>query len=163
MKRLIMCVTAGCLWIGIATAQNTKKRVGSGRTTKTAAKQAAAPARSLDTTVNLTSSGAYQARAAATRLYIADPTIRTFNNRVFSGAHIDGEKAIIGIPKLQTGVAHGHILFYPTSSATLGTNTGSGTVGTGTSLGNVGTGERVIGVNGKNPYAGPGMYGTRFY
>jgi hypothetical protein len=159
MKKLIWCVGMVVFFAGTTEAQTKgKKKVR--MATKSVAAQTKTPA---NTEVSLTSIGSYAARGAgsAERLAIADPTINTFNTRVFTGARMDNERAIIGLPKIRTGLANGHILLYPTTSATSGTNTGSGTVGTGTSIGNVGTNEAGIGVNGKNPYAGPGIYGTR--
>lgn len=109
--------------------------------------------------LNSTNHQAYRTEVA-TNFYIADPTIQRFNSRAFNEGRGNG-RAIIGIPKIRTGVAHGHLLFYSTNSATPGTNTGTGTVGSGSSLGNVGTNGAGMGVNGKSPNAGPGIYGTR--
>ena len=98
--------------------------------------------------------------SAAGRLQIADPTIRTLNERANSrtAPEVEGS-GIIGMPKLAYGVANGHILFRSTDAPTSGTSMGSGSVGTGTNVGPVGTAGHAIGVNGKNPYAGPGIYG----
>jgi hypothetical protein len=54
-----------------------------------------------------------------------------------------------------------HIIFHNTTATNSGTATGSGAVGTGSSIGASGTSGATMGVNGKNPYAGPGIYGTR--
>ncbi|MDB5253461.1 MAG: hypothetical protein JWP27_2630 [Flaviaesturariibacter sp.] len=163
MKKLIWSVGLVFIFAGGAGAQARTKQKG-----RTAARSTARGAMVRDTVVALTSTVAYPARGAALPAQpaiadptIADPTINTFNNRVFMGARLDNERAIIGLPKIRTGIANGHILFYPTSAATSGTTTGSGVVGTGTSIGNGGMNEAGIGVNGKNPYAGPGIYGTR--
>jgi hypothetical protein len=116
------------------------------------------------TTTILNNTGAYSAynspAAAARRLQISDPTIRTLNDRAFSRTTptVEGS-GIIGMPKLAYGVANGHILFRSTDAPTSGTSMGSGSVGTGTNVGPVGTAGNAIGVNGKNPYAGPGIYG----
>lgn len=116
-----------------------------------------------NTTV-LTSSGTYNAYgssdAAAGRLQIADPVIKSLNVRAYSRTvpEVEGS-GIIGMPRLAYGVANGHILFRSTDAPTSGTSTGSGSVGTGTNVGPVGTAGHAIGVNGKNPYAGPGIYG----
>ncbi|MCW3072978.1 MAG: hypothetical protein JWP69_47 [Flaviaesturariibacter sp.] len=161
MKKLVCSFGILCLCFGTASAQKPSKKKGSNKPVETVSHaKRATPA---DTTFSLTSTSANNALAnrSNTGLYIADPTIQTFNTRVFANLIPDDEQAIIGIPKISTGIGHGRILFYPTTSSTAGTNTGSGTVGTGMSLGNVGTSGRSIGVNGKNPYAGPGIYGTR--
>lgn len=112
----------------------------------------------------LNSTGSYSANAspaaASGRLQISDPTVRTLNERAFSRTTPEVEgSGIIGMPKLTYGVANGHILFRSTDAPTLGTSTGSGSVGTGTHVGTVGAAGNTIGVNGKNPYAGPGIYG----
>ena len=46
------------------------------------------------------------------------------------------------------------------NAPTIGSSTGPGSVGTGTSIGTMGTSGNGLGVNGKNPYAGPNIYGT---
>jgi hypothetical protein len=119
---------------------------------------------SLDTSTVLTSTGAYPAyrstEAEAGRLQIADPTIRTYNQRAFVNTQLDiPGSGIIGMPKLVYGINHGHIIFRSTDSPTIGTSTGSGSVGTGTNVGPIGTAGHAIGVNGKNPYAGTDIYG----
>lgn len=157
MKKLIWSAAVMCLWVGAAVAQTGNKK--SKAITKTKAIKAGAKDSSI-VLINSSANAAY-GKNKATNLYIADPTIRIYNNRSFTDAKPDNARAIIGIPKLRTGVVHGQMIFYSTTSATSGTSTGSGAVGTGTSLGNVGTSGAGIGVNGKNPYAGPGIYGTR--
>jgi hypothetical protein len=112
------------------------------------------------TTLNSTSNNAAFGNAAEQRFRISDPTIIWFNNRTYNTKFENGS-SLIGIPKLSSGIAHGHLIFYPTAATTSGSSTGSGAVGTGSSIGNVGTNGSGLGVNGKNPYAGPGMYGTR--
>ena len=153
MKKLMGCAAVMCLWIGTAMAQTGAKKSKS--TVKAQAKT------EQRTVLTSNSANAAYDKSSASRLYIADPAIRVYNNRGFATARPDAGKAIIGIPKWRTGIAHGQVIFYSTTSATSGTSTGSGTVGTGTSLGNVGTSGAGMGVNGKNPYAGPGIYGTR--
>ena len=97
--------------------------------------------------------------AAATPFRIFDPTVRTFNARATIAADVPVEgSGIIGMPKLTYGIANGQILLRSTGAPTMGTSTGSGSVGTGTNPGALGTGGNVIGVNGKSPYAGPGIY-----
>ena len=64
------------------------------------------------------------------------------------------------MPKRAYGFAKGHIVLRSSDATSTGANTGSGAVGTGTSPGGMGTMGRSLGVNGKNPYAGTGMWGT---
>ena len=116
-----------------------------------------------NTTV-LSSTGTYRALGSSntgtSQLTISDPTIRTFNQRAYSTFQMDVPgSGIMGMPKLAYGVANGQIIFRSSVAPTLGTSTGSGAVGTGTNVGALGTGGNVMGVNGKNAYAGPGIYG----
>ena len=159
MKKWILSFTIFCLCSSVAVAQTGTKKGAAKRQSSAPRKAKLAVA---DTSFMLMSTGSNNAlrETATSRYTIADPTIRTFNTRAFTNVVPDDEKAIIGIPKIRTGIAHGRILFYPTTSATSGANTGSGTVGTGSSLGIVGTSGAGLGVNGKNPYAGPSIYGT---
>jgi hypothetical protein len=174
MKQVIVC--AGFLLLGALGAEaqtKAKTEAKKGQVTKNAnvAKKSQikkSPDNNLNTkganTTVLSSTGSYSAYGTpaveAGRLQISDPTIRTFNERAFSRTTpaIEGS-GIIGMPKLAYGVANGHILFRSTDAPTSGTSTGSGSVGTGTNVGPVGTAGNAIGVNGKNPYAGPGIYG----
>jgi hypothetical protein len=135
-----------------------------GATAGAQVKKKARPARSTPpATVHLeqSSSHAAMAPAATRRFTISDPVVNFYNGRVTGSiADEDVDRPIIGMPKLRYGVAHGHLLFYNTTSPTIGGLTGSGSVGTGTSSGNAGSGA-TTGVNGKNPYSGPGIYGNR--
>jgi hypothetical protein len=113
--------------------------------------------------VRLQSESAHTAMApATTRFSIADPVVNFYNGRV-AGAIPDEDvrRPIIGMPRLRYGVAHGHLLFYNTTATSAGGNTGTGSVGTGNSAGNLGVNGVAQGVNGKNPYSGPGIYGNR--
>ncbi|TCJ12636.1 hypothetical protein EPD60_15330 [Flaviaesturariibacter flavus] len=110
-----------------------------------------------------TSANAAKAPAAGSSTYeISDPVVNFYNGRV-SGAIPDEDvwRPIIGMPKLRYGVAHGRLLFMNTIGNSNGGNTGGGAVGTGTSPGAVGISGVAPGVNGKNFYAGPGIYGNR--
>lgn len=173
MKRVLWC--AGLLLaLTIGADAQTKGKTGlkKGQVTqnKSTAKKTSAQKnlnnKKTDTreTNVLSSTGTYNAYATpaaeAGRLQIADPTIRILNERANSNnaPEISGS-GIIGMPKLAYGIANGHILFRSTDAPTSGTSTGSGSVGTGTNVGPVGTAGHAIGVNGKNPYAGPGIYG----
>jgi hypothetical protein len=91
---------------------------------------------------------------------VNDPIVRRLNERFYgTGNNIDFRK-FMGIGRGTYGFKHGHITLKPNGSTTSGGITGSGSVGTGSSLGNVGVHGAAVGVNGKNPYAGPGMWGT---
>lgn len=173
MKKVIVCMSF--LFLGALGADaQTKGKTGAkkGQVTRNAsgAKKAQAKknlsnnSNTSGTTTVLNSIGTYNAygrnAAPAGRLQISDPTIRALNERAFSRTMPEVEgSGIIGMHKLAYGVANGHILFRSTDAPTSGTSTGSGSVGTGTNVGPVGTAGHAIGVNGKNPYAGPGIYG----
>lgn len=174
MKQMILCVGIMCSAVVLATAQVTpkKKTVKTPQTTyriSTGVKDtkfnrvSANSSGQADRTITLSSTGNYKALAdtasAATPYRIFDPTIRMFNVRTSIAADVPIEgSGIIGMPKLSYGIANGQILLRSTGTPTIGTGTGSGSVGTGTNPGPVGTGGNVIGVNGKSPYAGPGIY-----
>jgi hypothetical protein len=115
-----------------------------------------------DNTVSLTSTSANQAYAGSARRFsIADPTINILNERA-NGSNIPvGSSGIVGMPKSTYGFANGKILLRNTTAASSGTSYGSGAVATGTTITGIGTAENVIGVNGKNPYAGPWLWGSR--
>lgn len=174
MKQVIVCISF--LLIGALGAEaQTKDKTGAKKgvaTKSTPVAKKAQGSKNLNnsnnstpgSTIVLNSMGTYNAysssNAAAGRQRISDPTIRALNERAFShtAPEIEGS-GIIGMPKLAYGVANGRILFRSTDAPTSGTSTGSGSVGTGTNAGPVGTAGNTIGVNGKNPYAGPGIYG----
>jgi hypothetical protein len=108
------------------------------------------------------SNAAYAPAASPKQFSISDPVVNLYNGRasgVLPTNHIS--RPVFGMPKLRYGVANGHLLFYNTTATTSGSYTGGGSVGTGSSAGSVGTNGVAPGVNGKNPYAGPGIYGNR--
>ena len=112
----------------------------------------------------MTSTGTYNAygnsRLGSGQFIIADPTVRMLNERAATGNSLQIEgSGILGVPKIAYGIANGHIIFRTSGAPTFGTWTGSGAVGTGSNPGPIGTNGNAIGVNGKNPYAGPGIYG----
>lgn len=113
-------------------------------------------------TVVLSSTSANEAYSpSGGRFSIADPTINVLNQRA-SGSNVPvSSSGIVGMPKRTYGFAHGKILLRPTTATSSGTAYGSGAVGTGTTLMGVGTGENTPGTNGKNPYAGPWLWGTK--
>jgi hypothetical protein len=113
------------------------------------------------TTTNQAYGTADTASRAGRRFSIADPTINVLNQRA-SGSNVPiSSSGIVGMPKGTYGFANGKILLRPTTATSSGTVYGSGAVGTGTTIMGVGTGENTPGINGKNPYAGPWLWGTR--
>ncbi len=167
MKRLILCAS---LFIGIvnmaeaqtkkapAKAQASEKKTTTKQQPKklenTTSHQAKAPA------IPRSSLGWRNTPIQNNNLQIADPIVNTLNARA-NGAHTNIEfKDLMGVGRGTYGVANGRILLRPTGSTTSGGITGSGAVGTGSSPGAFGIHGIVSTVNGKNPYAGPGMWGT---
>jgi hypothetical protein len=92
---------------------------------------------------------------------IVDPTIRALNDKANGGDVKISSSGIVGMPKGTYGFAKGHVTFYTAGSTSSGTITGSGSVGTGSTPGSLGTNGSVPDVNGKNPYAGSSIWGTR--
>jgi hypothetical protein len=163
MKTIFLTTVAFALSVSVLSAQQTKEKNVS-KVTQTATVPAMnkkyAERKTPITFLNSTSANAAFAESSVTENFrIADPTIKWYN-MMYDYRHPNGN-SIIGVPKLSNGLAHGRIIFYPTLSAGSGSFTGSGSVGTGSSLGNIGTNGVVIGVNGRNVYAGPGIYGSR--
>ena len=143
MKKLWCCIVVfACLGLD-AIAQQKKKAA------PITIKAAPAPIQLQDT-------GTYPARATGFPR-IADPTINLMRARAFGA---DADLGDLGLPRGTNGFANGHIILKPAGARSTGTSTGSGSVGTGTSPGSIGTSGPAMGVNGKNPYAGPGIYGT---
>ena len=136
----------------------------------TAAKNTNVPAskEKKEDVVSLTSTSSNQAysetdtvAAAGRRFSIADPTINILNQRA-NGSNVPvSSSGVVGMPRGAYGFANGKILLRPTTATSSGTLYGSGAVGTGTTIMGVGAGENSLGVNGKNPYAGPWLWGTK--
>jgi hypothetical protein len=174
MKRVIVCF--GFLFsVALSASAQTPGKTGvkkqqvtnrgvSSNNTKIKKQSTTSSDKARGTRTELTSMGTYNALGNAPteqeKLSIADPVIRTLNDRAYSpsGVEVPGS-GILGMPKLTYGIARGHIIFRSTNAPTMGTSTGSGSVGTGTNVGALGASGNSIGVNGKNPYAGPGIYG----
>lgn len=159
MKRILLfiLVVIGGL-AGEAEAQAGKKTPAKQKVRK--ANTAARPAATAANTVSLTSVSANQA-FAEDRLTIADPTIRMLRRQAAGNEAIVSSSGIVGMPKRSYGFANGKILLRPTTAPSSGTMYGSGSVGTGTTISGLGTAENTIGVNGKNPYAGPWLWGSK--
>ncbi|HEU4904439.1 MAG TPA: hypothetical protein VFT06_16650 [Flavisolibacter sp.] len=115
-----------------------------------------------EVTVVLSSTSANEAYSPSRgRFSIADPAINVLNQRAGGNNVPVSSSGIVGMPKGTYGIANGKILLRPTTATSSGTAYGSGAVGTGTTLMGVGTGENTPGINGKNPYAGPWLWGTK--
>jgi len=138
MKR-IWCCLIFCAWLCPDAAAQKKK---------------AKPAKQAPATVQLQHEGQYRARRGTFRL--TRPAISSLDSGARTRIHIGGMQ----MPKGTYGFANGHIILKPAGARSTGTATGSGAVGTGTSPGSIGTSGPAMGVNGKNPYAGSGIYGT---
>ena len=169
MKRLIFCAGILVSLMTMATAQSTLTKTTNGKSS-TAKKPDGNKVIQKDDLSNAThtfsNTSAYPAKANYNWSYnsglnIADPTIRAFNKRVYGVDTSVSNLGIMGVPKRAYGIDHGHIIFRSSSATSSGTMTGSGSVGTGSSAGSMGMGSQAIGVNGKSPYAGPGMWGTK--
>src|SRR2546423_6543738 len=107
------------------------------------------------------SHSAYNSTRANTFHYqIDDPVIRAMNERAMGKDVKMSRSGIFGEPKGAFGYANGHLSFSTSSSTSSGTITGSGAVGTGSTPGSMGANGTFIGANGKNPYAGPSIWGT---
>lgn len=139
-----------------AARQEVAKKKHSTKTETAANNQAEASATS-NTLISSSSNQAYGSR----RFSIADPTIKTLNGRA-NGSNVPvPSTGIVGMPKGMYGFANGKILLRNTTAPSSGTLYGSGAVGTGTTITGVGAAENAIGVNGKAPYAGPWLWGSR--
>ena len=150
MKKIVCFCT---LLIAVAAgAQTPKKEVGP---------QSTGTVSNNGTTTTLTNQGNYEARANRFQLPISDPVIRALNNRgVAKGAQMFGSSSLLAQPKGTYGYSNGRLWLRTTNSTSIGGVTGNSTVGTGSGNGAVGIGANAAGVNGKNPYAGPSMWGS---
>jgi len=167
MKRVIF-FTLLC-WIGMATTAlaqtGSHRKVAKQHAVKTKSHPQATAKKQTQTekaqdAVSLTSTSTNEAYSS-NRLAISDPTINVLNMRA-SGNNVPiSSSGIVGMPKGTYGFARGKILLRSTTAPSSGTSYGSGAVGTGTTISGVGAGESVIGVNGKNPYAGSWLWGSR--
>jgi hypothetical protein len=154
MKKIILCSVVLLSFTTIISAQVKKKYpVKQVKITKVNPVQQYKATEIQPGITTLSSTGTYPAygRTQGQVFSISDPVIRAFN---------ENNGSVLGVSKLRYGVIHGHMIFYPTSTTSSGSSTGSGSVGTGSSIGNIGMNESALGANGKNPYAGPAMYGT---
>jgi hypothetical protein len=161
MKRIviaILVVMIGATDVQAQTSKKGKKAVQQ----KASVKKEAVNMQNGSDTVRLSSTATYPAYGSGTsRFTIADPVVNIFKQRANDVPASFNGKDIIGMPGSTYGVANGRILFRNTTATSPGTNFGSGGVGTGTTLLGVGTGENAISVNGKSPYAGPWLWGSK--
>ena len=169
MKRIILFFLVVLLaLVTTASAQNKPRAKAAKQYTVTKKKPAkktnnkANTTESRQETVTLNSVSASEAYGSVSRYFtIADPTINALNMQA-NGSDIKiSSSGIAGMPKLAYGLANGKILLRNTTATSSGTIYGSGAVGTGTTIAGIGTSENAIGVNGKNPYAGPWLWGSK--
>lgn len=160
MKRILFYTFLLCIGFAtIASAQTEKNRK---TTNHQAIKEKSNLTQTLQDTGSFTSSGSNEAFGSRSgRFSISDPIINALNHRA-NGYNIpSGASGIPRMPKGTYGFANGKLLLRSTTATSPGTSYGSGGVGTGTAIMGTGTGENIPGVNGKNPYAGPWLWGTR--
>ena len=161
MKRIITCAVLAVA-VGTAGAQTNKKALPSDKKVEInpeAHRMALRKVLKQDAPViKMSSTAEYAAMQPADNepLTISDPIVRTFNERSNGRSMEVDMYEMIAAPKRAHGFAHGHITFTPGGARTSGAITGSGSVSTGTSPGAVGT--LGSGLNGKNPYAGIGIW-----
>jgi hypothetical protein len=167
MKKICFIISICCLFSQAVEAQTKKKRTPS-KTVQQKPSNNPAKSRQLNSTASYPAKGpaiptstlGWRNLHINSSQGISDPVVRTLNNRANGNLETIDFREFMGYGRGTNGFKHGHILLRPTGSTTSGGITGSGTVGTGSSLGNVGVHGVAVGVNGKNPFAGPGMWGT---
>ena len=144
------------------THKTTRQQQAKSAVSSTKNKEKTSAAATLQGSDSLTSISANQAYGESSRpLSIADPTIRILNQRA-NGSNIQiSSSGIVGMPNGAYGLLNGKLLLRPSTATSSGTLYGSGSVATGTTMMGVGTGANTPGLNGKNPYAGPGFWGTK--
>jgi hypothetical protein len=142
--------------------KNSKQQTMKSKSTAGKGAKKATPRNKAGESVSFTATSSHAAYGRAGRRFsIADPTINVLNQRA-NGSNVPvSSSGIVGMPKGTYGFANGKILLRPTTATSSGTVYGSGAVGTGTTIMGVGTGENTTGINGKNPYAGHSLWGTR--
>jgi hypothetical protein len=119
-----------------------------------------------DTLISLTSTSNNSAKATSSmQLHnntstITDPTIVALGERAKGNEVFISNSGIVGMPKRAYGFANGRILFHSTVATSSGSTGGSCSVGTGGSISGMGSSGAFIGLNGKSPYAGQGMWGN---
>jgi hypothetical protein len=165
MKKIIWCAGIFMMLAGTASAQTkAKKKTTKAKTTTTQAATTSQQSTSANEAkmpaIPRSGQGWMNTPAVNNNLQISDPVIRTLNQRA-NGANTPIDfREFMGVGRGTYGVANGQILLRPNGATTSGGITGSGAVGTGSTPGGVGVHGTALGVNGKNPYAGPGMWGT---
>lgn len=160
MKKIVLAGLALSLISATALAQKQPAKANA-TTKKTATAKRSKTAPASNEPVVLVNTTNHAAAAPDTTLRITDPTIQTFNLRA-SGAEVPAaQSGIMGLPKGTYGFANGRLFLRKTSASSSGTGYGSGAVGTGTSIQSSATGEATLGVNGKSPDAGAGMWGDK--
>ena len=162
MKKILLFSLMAALFTNYTSAQTTKsgkkilpKKTVVKKPSKTIVKDTASGV------IRLMSTSTNEANSVGSRLNIADPTIKAFNQKA-AGADLKlSGSGIVGMPNGTYGFANGKIFLRSTTATSPGTAYGSGGVGTGTSINSIGTSEATIGVNGKSSYAGPWLWGSK--
>jgi hypothetical protein len=164
MKRMFisfLVVTIG--FTPLADAQSGKKVPKQPSAKQAAAREAQKNKTATGDVVTLSSTNINAAydTVSARRFSIADPVVNALKQQAAGNTPLVSPSGVVGMPKRAYGFSNGRILLRPTTAPSSGTMYGSGAVGTGTTIMGVGTGENAIGVNGKSPYAGPYLWGSR--
>ena len=164
MKRMMISFLV--LMIGlapVAEAQSGKKVRSQPSVKERTAKEAQKGKTTESGVVSLTSVSADEAYDSSNskRFSIADPTVNALKEQAAGKTPIVSPSGVVGMPKRMYGFSNGKILLRSTTTPSSGTMYGSGAVGTGTTILGPGTGENAIGVNGKSPYAGPYLWGSK--
>lgn len=160
MKRLILCAGIFIGTISVAEAQSKKEDQLKQSPNKAIRLESSSAAEAKAPALPKSSFGWNNVPAQSNPYWIADPIISTLNARAHGATTTMDFKELMGIGRGAYGIADGQIMLRPTGSTTAGGITGSGAIATGSTPGSPGMHAAVPMVNGKNPYAGPGMWGT---
>ena len=162
MKRVFICLFTAAIGFAPAVLAQTDKKAGKqkGVPELVSTQQKKSPATDSGTFNSISSNQAY-ATPATRPLSIADPTINALRQQAAGNTVLVSPSGIVGMPKRSYGFANGKILLRNTTATSSGTLDGSGAVGTGTTLLGIGAGENALSVNGKSPYAGTSLWGSR--
>jgi hypothetical protein len=109
--------------------------------------------------ITLSSENSYLAKRITPSLSLSTETASLARPIPVSELNVTQDYSI-GISKHAYGYRNGRLLLRTSGATSSGTITGSGAVGTGSSLGNIGSTGAGIGLNGKTPDAGSGMWGN---
>jgi hypothetical protein len=163
MKKMILCGLFFLCFYSMTIAQKTGQ--GAAKQTKKTATRKAGTGRTakqditINRSVSVNNSNAYAAPSVQYRIF--DPVVLGMNKKVNGHTIPPDLNAVDVMPKGTYGLANGRIILMPSGARTSGGITGTGGIGTGTSIGIMSTNGPAMQVNGKNPYAAPGIYGDR--